>query len=133
MRKSQGFRGWAIVASILACGALQSAGKAAPRMSAYFAKGFDDAAYQKAAVDKVLKGWSAPAPLPAPGKKTVVISKIRRDGKLLELYFNLKTGNEAWDAAAEKAVLKAAPFAPVPKSYGSDILEVHWHFEVGGP
>jgi len=104
------------------------AGKAQPRMNAYFATGFDDAAYQKQAVDKVLAAW-APKGQPAAGKIAVLISKIGRDGKLRELYFHQNSGDKAWDDAAEAAVAKAAPFPPLPKPYPHDTVEVHWHFE----
>ena len=118
-------------ALLVAAGAALAAApaKKAPRMNAYFATGFDDAAYQKQAVDKVLKAW-APTSRPAPGKLAVLISKIGRDGKLRELYFHQKSDEAAWDRAAETAVEKAAPFPPLPKSYPHDTLEVHWHFEV---
>jgi protein TonB len=118
-------------ALLVAAGAVLAAApaKKAPRMNAYFATGFDDAAYQKQAVDKVLKAW-APTTQPAAGKLTVLISKIGRDGKLRELYFHKSSDDKAWDGAAEQAVAKAAPFPPLPKSYPHDMLEVHWHFEV---
>jgi len=103
--------------------------KPAPRMNAFFATGFDDAAYQKQAVDKVLKAW-APKGQPAAGKLTVLISKIGRDGKLRELYVHQESGDKAWDEAAQAAVAKAAPFPPLPAAYPHDTLEVHWHFEV---
>lgn len=124
----------ALAACLLLTGALLAAAPAKktagkPQMNAYFATGFDDAAYQKQAVDKVLKGW-APGSRPAPGKLAVLISKIGRDGKLRELYFHVKSENQGWDDAAEAAVHKAAPFPPLPKSYPHDTLEVHWHFEV---
>lgn len=104
------------------------AGKVVPRFTAYFASAFTDAAYQKTAADKVLKGWKAPAGAPV-GKKTVLIAEIARDGKLVGLRDNLTTGFKPWDDAAIAAVRAAAPFAPLPKSYGYPTLEVHFHFE----
>jgi hypothetical protein len=100
------------------------------RMNAFFSRDFKDTAYQKAAVDKVLKNWSPPAAKPAVGQKTVLISKIGRDGKLHNLYFHVKTENGPWDDAAGEAVRKSGPFAPLPTSFKEPFLEVHWHFEV---
>ena len=99
-----------------------------PSMKAYFASNFTDTAYQQAAVNAVLMVWKPAPPLPA-GKKTVVISTIARDGKVVETRFNLQSGSEAFDASALAAV-KAAKLPPLPKSFPASSVEVHWHFEV---
>ena len=117
-------------APVSAAGKTPTAKKAIPRLNGYFAADFTDVAYQQAAFNKVLKGWKVTAPLPPAGKKTVVISTIGRDGALLGTKFNLKSGNEAFDAAAEAAVKSAAPFARFPVSYKQPTVEVHWHFEI---
>lgn len=103
-----------------------------PMLNAYFAADFTDVSYQQAAVNRVLKTWKPPAPLPAIGKKTVVISMIGRDGALLSTQFNMTSGSEAFDSAALEAVKKAAPFAAFPASYTRPTAEVHWHFQVTG-
>jgi periplasmic protein TonB len=107
--------------------------KTAPKiwMNAYFASDFKDTAYQNAAVQLVLKSWKPSGPLPQPGKKTVVISTIGRDGKLRESRIHLESGKPAFDAAAMAAVRKAV-FQPLPKSYPGTSVEVHWHFNVAG-
>jgi len=102
--------------------------KVVPRFTAYFASAFTDAAYQKVAADKVLKAWKPPAGAPV-GKKTVLIALIAQDGKLAGLRDNMTTGFKPWDDAATAAVMKAAPFAPLPKSWTLGPLEVHFHFE----
>ena len=128
-------RTWRMILGIvLAAGGLASAqpeeGKAAgPRLNAYFAKGFEDAAWQRAAFEKVARVWSAASP-PAPGKKTVVLSTITRDGQVMEAKVSTASGSEDWDRAAVDAVKKAAPFPPLPKSWAGTSVEVHWHFEL---
>jgi TonB family protein len=107
-----------------------AAAKTTPRLQAYFATDFTDTGYQQAAVAKVLKSWKVSRPLPAAGKKTVVISTIGRDGALLDTRFNLNSGQKAFDDAALAAVKGAAPFAGFPKNYTRPTLEVHWHFAV---
>jgi hypothetical protein len=121
----------AVMTGVLMAAVVSAALAASARLNGYFAPDFKDAAYQRKAVDKVIKSWKPPAPFPAVGKKTVVISRIARDGALVETRFNLKAGSEGWDDAAMAAVKSAAPFAALPKSYGQPVLEVHWHFEVG--
>ena len=102
--------------------------KVVPRFTAYFTSTFTDAAYQKVAADKVLKAWKPAAGAPV-GKKTVLIALIAPDGKLAGLRDNLTTGFKPWDDAATKAVMSAAPFPPLPKSWTYGTLEVHFHFE----
>ena len=99
------------------------------RFNAYFTPAFTDAAYQKEAAAKVLKAWKPVAGAPA-GKKTVLIAQIAKDGTIAGLRDHLMTGFKPWDDAAIAAVKKAAPFAPLPKSWGSATMEVHFHFEV---
>jgi protein TonB len=99
------------------------------RFTAYFTPAFTDAAYQKEAAAKVLKAWKSPPGAPA-GKKTVLIAQIAKDGSLAGLKDNLLTGFKPWDDAAIAAVKKAAPFAPLPQSWGFPTMEVHFHFEV---
>ena len=102
--------------------------KVVPRFTAYFTSAFTDAAYQKVAADKVLKAWKPAAGAPV-GKKTVLIALIAPDGKLAGLRDNMTTGFKPWDEAATKAVMSAAPFPPLPKSWTLGTLEVHFHFE----
>ena len=99
-----------------------------PRFTAYFTPAFTDAAYQKEAAARVLKAWKAPPGAPV-GKKTVLIAQIARDGSLAGLRDNMTTGFKPWDDAAVAAVRKAAPFAPLPRSWPHPTMEVHFHFE----
>jgi hypothetical protein len=102
------------------------------KFNAYFTPAFSDAAYQKGAAAKVLKAWKPVAGAPV-GKKTVLIAQIAKDGTLAGLRDNLLTGFKPWDDAAISAVKHAAPFAPLPKTWGYPTMEVHFHFEVTGP
>jgi TonB family protein len=118
----------ACIAAACAAGVVLAAtGGGSPRLNAYFTTGFEDAAWQKGAFDKVAKSWTAATP-PALGKKTVVLSTITRDGKVLEARVDTASGSEAWDKAALEAVKKASPLPPLPKSWPNSSLEVHWHF-----
>jgi len=99
------------------------------RFNAYFTPAFTDAAYQKEAAAKILKAWKPAAGAPA-GKKTVLIALIAKDGTLAGLRDHVMTGFKPWDDAAIAAVKKAAPFAPLPKSWSFPTMEVHFHFEV---
>ena len=99
------------------------------RFNAYFTPAFTDTAYQKEAAAKILKAWKPVAGAPA-GKKTVLIALIAKDGSLAGLRDHLMTGYKPWDDEAIAAVKRAAPFAPLPKSWDQPTMEVHFHFEV---
>ena len=104
--------------------------EASPRLNAYFATDFTDMAYQQAAVNRVLKAWKPVRPLPAAGKRTVVVSTIGRDGALLDARFHMNSGQKAFDDAAMAAVKGGAPFGEFPKGYARPVVEVHWHFSI---
>jgi len=125
-------RRWRHSIAITAASLAATAALAAkPNLTSYFPVHFKDAAWQKAALGKVLEGWSPPAKLPAAGKKTVVQSTSARDGKLIAAIVTMKSGIKEWDDAALAAVRKAAPFAALPKSFPDPQFEVHWHFATG--
>jgi protein TonB len=106
-------------------------GHCAPSLQAYFAKDFTDQAYQHKAYQRVASAWKRPAGDPKPGSKAVVIATIARDGKAGPPTLHMKSGSEAWDAAAMASVKAAAPFEPLPASYPQPSVEVHFHFACG--
>ena len=100
-----------------------------PRLQMFFGSTFSDQAYSKKVYDKVAQSWTRPAEAPKEGAKAVVITAILRDGKAPQQTLHLSSGSRTWDDAALAAVKKAAPFDPLPKSYGDSSIEVHFHFE----
>jgi len=104
---------------------------ASPRLQIYFASDFTDVAYQQKVYRKVAAAWKWPPQAPKPGGKAVVIATIRKDGAAPGPILHMKSGSDAWDAAALNAVRSAAPFDPLPKSYTHPSVEVHCHFEYG--
>ena len=108
------------------------AGKCAPSLQVFFASDFTDQAYQKKAYDKVASLWRRPPADPKRGSKTVVITTIAKDGKGTPPMLHMKSGSDAWDAAAMQAVKAASPFPPLPASYAQPGVEVHFHFACGG-
>ena len=112
-------------------GAATTAGakSCSPRLQSYFASDFKDADYQKKAFQKIAAAWKRPGESPAAGAKTVVITSIAANGAATTPVLHMKSGSDAWDAAALAAVKAAAPFDPLPKSYAHPSVEVHFHFE----
>jgi protein TonB len=109
-----------------------AAGRCAPSLQVFFASDFTDQAYQKKAYDKVASLWKRPPADPKRGSKTVVITTIAKDGKGTPPMLHMKSGSDAWDAAAMQAVKAASPFPPLPASYAQSGVEVHFHFACGG-
>jgi protein TonB len=124
------------LAALLAPAALAAEGGAEgpppacqPRLQAFFASDFTDQPYQQKAYSEVAAAWKRPPVLPKAGAKAVVITTIARDGATAPPMLHMKSGSDAWDAAALLAVKTAAPFDPLPKSYPRASVEVHFHFE----
>jgi protein TonB len=113
-------------------GVPQPAGRCAPSLQAFFASDFTDQAYQKQAYEKVAALWRRPPADPKRGAKAVVITTIAKDGKGTPPLLHMKSGSDAWDAAAMQAVKAASPFPPLPASYAQPGVEVHFHFACGG-
>ena len=110
----------------------QPAGRCAPSLQVFFASDFTDQAYQKKAYDRVASLWKRPPADPKRGAKTVVIITIGKDGRGTPPILHMKSGSDAWDAAAMQAVKAASPFPPLPASYAQPGVEVHFHFACGG-
>jgi periplasmic protein TonB len=100
-----------------------------PQLQSFFQSNLSSASYQKKVYERVARNWRQPGPRqsPALGKKTIVQALMGRDGKLVSVAVTTESGSKAWDAAALSAVKKAAPFEPLPASYTSPTLEVHFH------
>jgi hypothetical protein len=116
--------GWALVFLLTA------ALGAGVSIRGYFTSAFTDANYQRQAVNTVIANWKSPAKLPAPGKKTVFILRVNRDGSVGYKKLNLSSGLPVFDEAAEKCLSRSTPFKPLPVSFRYPYMEVHFHFEV---
>src|SRR5689334_16852698 len=101
-----------------------------PQVTVYFQSNLTDAAYQRQVFSRVMKTFAPPkaSEAPKPGSKAVVRAIIASDGKLQSATVSMESGSKAWDAAASAAVTKAAPFAPLPKSFVAPTVEADFHF-----
>ncbi len=123
-------RAFAILLAAFTAGSAVSAGR--PSLNAYFQSNLTDTTYQKETFDRVAKAWKTPAAsqIPEVGKKTVVQAVLAKDGKLVSAIVSMTSGKKGWDAAALAAVRSAAPFDPLPGSFGASTVEVHFHVAV---
>lgn len=61
---------------------------------------------------------------------TRLLFKIARDGTLLKVEINKSCGSKEADNAALDAVLKAAPFPPLPEDFKNDSVDILFSFNV---
>lgn len=60
---------------------------------------------------------------------TIVYFKIYKDGKISVVEIEERSGIDALDMAAVRAIQSAAPFAPLPYEYDEEYLAIHLRFE----
>src|SRR5512132_1138046 len=115
---------------VVAAGSAFAAGRAS--LNVYFQSNLKNTAYQNRTFEKAVKAWRAPeaSQVPDVGRKTVVQAVIAKDGKLISAAVSMSSGKKGWDAAALATVKSAAPFDPLPESYGASTIEVHFHVSV---
>ncbi len=82
--------------------------------------------------DKVEANWEPPATLGQHGAVRAVIAfEISRAGGVPlpnSMQVRVSSGQPAFDRAAQRAVLNAAPFAPLPAGWGTDSIGIRFTF-----
>jgi len=72
--------------------------------------------------------WALPTVLRSSSLEAVIILVIQRDGQILESRFEKRSGNEAFDDSAMRAVKKANPLPPFPEIYSPRQAEIGVRF-----
>ena len=65
----------------------------------------------------------------AVSSSTVLKYQIAKDGRLLDYNVITSSGDKYFDKAAIDALKKSAPFAPLPKEFTGDKIEVQFTFD----
>jgi len=60
--------------------------------------------------------------------ETVIVIKLRRDGGIVESWFEKKSGIPMYDESAMRAIKKANPLPPFPQELDEDFLEIGIRF-----
>lgn len=68
---------------------------------------------------RIERAWSFP---PRSGWSAVLEAIIDRDGRLQEVRLRKGSGNALFDASAERALRRAAPFPPLPPGWGPRLV-----------
>ena len=62
---------------------------------------------------------------------TVVVSfEILRDGSTRNVRFLQRSGHASLDFSAQRAILDASPFPPLPAGFERNVVRVEFHFEL---
>jgi TonB family protein len=61
--------------------------------------------------------WTPPDSSKDKNLEAVLIVTVRRDGKILNVRFEQRSGNAVFDQSAERAIMKADPLPPFPELY----------------
>lgn len=89
---------------------------------------FTDDFYLNLIITKIANQWLNP--LRGGGKiSTIVYFKIQKDGTVSDTKIEKSSDNALFDQSAMRSVLSASPLPPLPESYESDFLGVHFEFE----
>jgi protein TonB len=89
-------------------------------------------AYSDMVKNKVQRGWKTSDidPRVQTPNEVIVTFTINRDGSVPSRSVRIvqSSGNRALDASAERAVLDAAPFTPLPQQFTRDSADIEFHF-----
>lgn len=85
--------------------------------------------YYNSISQKVREAWVLPPEVDEQAKlEAIVTITIEKDGSLKKVELETTSGNVFFDRSVLRAVRKAAPFAPLPKDYPGDEMEVGIRF-----
>lgn len=73
--------------------------------------------------------WTLPPDiLPRKDIEAVIHVTIARNGNVVDMYFEKRSGNEQFDESTVRAIRKASPFPPLPEGVGRSSIEVGIRF-----
>lgn len=84
--------------------------------------------YYKAIQDAIRRQYVLPPSLREQELQAVVVLVVRRDGKILDLHFEARSGNALFDESVQRAVRKADPLPPFPAVYSPSQEEMALRF-----
>ncbi len=88
---------------------------------------FNDFEYLSTIAQKIRGNWRYPS-LNAPNIKTIVYFRINREGRIDRVLVKGRSGFINFDSSAYEAVIKSAPFPPLPESYSGNELGIYLSF-----
>ena len=93
-----------------------------------------DPALQKYLLDiweKIKGAWNVPG-MAKKGLETIVVVKIRKDGRIVDINIEKRSGNRTYDESVLRVLRAVEPLPPIPSSLNRDELELGLRFYPGG-
>ena len=88
--------------------------------------------YLLAIQNKVSANWFPPPGIKQDGvQEVMIVFKIRRSGEIIDVAIEKESGNDYFDQAALRAVLRSKPLPPLPPGFFDESLKVHFTFILG--
>lgn len=94
-----------------------------------------DPALQKYLLDiweKIKGAWNVPGMAQKKDLETIVMVKIRKDGRIVDINIEKRSGNRVYDESVLRVLRTVDPLPPIPSSLNADALELGFRFYPGG-
>lgn len=94
-----------------------------------------DPALQKYLLDiweKIKGAWNVPGMAQKKDLETIVMIKIRKDGRIVDINIEKRSGNRVYDESVLRVLRAVEPLPPIPSSLNTDSLELGLRFLPGG-
>ena len=94
-----------------------------------------DPAMQKYLLDiweKIKNAWNVPGMAQKKDLETIVLVKIRKDGRIVDINIEKRSGNRVYDESVLRVLRAVEPLPPIPSSLNTDALEIGFRFLPGG-
>lgn len=81
--------------------------------------------------DKVKSAWGVPGMTYKKDLETIVIIKIRKDGRIVDISVEKRSGNRIYDESILRVLRAVDPLPPIPASLNTDSMELGFRFLPG--
>jgi len=82
--------------------------------------------------EKIKEAWGLPGSYSSKQNlESIVTIKIRKDGRIIDINFEKRSGNRLYDESILRAIRSIDPLPPVPPSFNSDTVELGFRFMPG--
>ncbi len=81
--------------------------------------------------DKVKSAWGVPGMTYKKDLETIVIIRIRKDGRIVDINIEKRSGNRIYDESILRVLRAVDPLPPIPASLNTDSMELGFRFLPG--
>ncbi|MBA4390083.1 MAG: hypothetical protein C0399_04010 [Syntrophus sp. (in: bacteria)] len=81
--------------------------------------------------DKIKGAWNVPGMASRKDLETIVTIKIRKDGRIVDINIEKRSGNRVYDESILRVLRAVEPLPPIPQSLNMDSIEVGFRFLPG--